>query len=131
MCETRHWFRWCGRPGLAVCQYCGRTFCDRHGARADDGQEICASGRCQRKKADLQRHFAYKEAVAARNREQRCGDPNCRAAVAGECSKCGGLFCRGHLEEAQIEEGRGLRTVILRASLCRHCGRRQALWRRR
>lgn len=129
VCEVKRFMRVCGQPGLAVCQYCGRAFCERHGGRHDDGQEICARDRCQRKKVELQEHFAYKNNVAARNREQLCGEPNCRAFGEGQCSKCGGLFCRGHLEAMQIEEGRGLQTVVLRASLCRHCRRRRKLWR--
>jgi hypothetical protein len=131
VCESKSLLRGCGQPSVAVCQYCGRAFCEQHGAAHDDGQEICARKRCQRKRADLEEHFAYKEAVVARNRERRCGEPNCRDMGAGECSKCSGLFCRGHLEDAQIEQGRGLQTVLLHASLCRHCRRRRKLWRGR
>lgn len=127
-CEVRRRFRVCGQPGVAICQYCGRSFCAEHGGRLRDGQEICSRPTCQRKKADLERHLVYKEAVARRNRERLCGNGGCGQRPAGQCSKCRGFFCFRHLEERETEEGRGATVVRRRASLCRHCSRRRSLW---
>lgn len=129
-CEFRRRFRACGLPGIAICQYCGRSFCGQHGARLADGQEICARSVCQRKKADLERHFAYRESVAQRNHERLCGDANCGQAPAGQCSKCRGLFCSRHLEKREIEQRRGGTVVRVRGSLCHHCLNRRRLWSR-
>jgi len=129
-CETKRFLRFCRRPAVAVCQYCGRSFCDAHGGRQADGQEICSRDRCQQKKADLVRHLAYREAVAERNRERRCGEPNCRSGGGGQCSKCNGLFCLAHLQQEDLEERQGYSRVVRRASLCRHCRQRRGLWAR-
>ena len=127
-CEIKRRFRACGRPGVAVCQYCGRSFCDQHGARQEDGQEICTRSICERKKANLDQHVIYQEAVARRNGEQLCGDETCERRMSGRCSKCGGFFCLSHLEERVVEVRRGSTAAEQRASLCRHCVKRRDLW---
>ncbi len=100
------------------------------GGRLADGQEICERATCQRKRADLERHLAYKQAVAGRNHERLCGRADCSEQAAGQCSKCQGLFCFGHLEEREIEERSGATVVRVRGSLCRHCLQRRTLWSR-
>lgn len=130
-CGIHRWFRTCGQPGAGLCQYCGRTFCERHGDRLADRQEICVRKSCQRKKADLARHVLYKESVAQRNGERLCGSAGCGRAPAGQCSKCRGLFCFAHLEDRQIEERRGSTTVRVHGSLCHHCLKRRRLWAQR
>ena len=35
----------CGRPATGACQYCGRAFCERHGALLEDGQDIAGERR--------------------------------------------------------------------------------------
>jgi len=127
-CEVSQRFRRCGRPGVAVCQYCGRSFCEQHGSRLDDGQEICRSPRCERKRVDVERHFAYRDAVAARNEARSCGEPACNRPPEGQCGKCQGLFCAGHLRPREIEEHRAHGSALVRASVCRHCDKRRALW---
>jgi len=127
-CEVRQRFRNCGQPGIAICQYCGQSFCAQHGARLADGQEICSRSTCQRKKADLERHFAYKEGVGRRNEERRCGEADCDEWPGGQCSKCGGLFCPRHLEQREVEQRRSATTTRVRGSLCRHCRKRRNLW---
>lgn len=129
-CEVRRRFRSCSKPGIARCQYCGRNFCAEHGLRLDDGQEICARPTCQEKKTDLEPFFAYKEEVAARNQQRACGEAECASPPTGQCSKCGGLFCRRHLQERLLEQRRGSTVVREPASLCRRCLARRRLWSR-
>jgi len=131
ICEHRRFLRGCDAAATAVCQYCGRDFCEVHGVTLDDGQEICLRSRCQEKRVDVERFFAYKERVAERNRSRRCGEPACERQAALQCSKCQGLFCGRHLEEREVEEGRGLATVRVRAVLCPYCQGRLPLWSRR
>lgn len=128
-CELKRRFRVCGARANGLCQYCGRAFCPEHGWRLDDGQEICSRSVCRRKKEDLEQHFAYKEAVGKRNQRQLCGS-DCEERPAGECSKCGGLYCYRHLEERELEQRRGSTVVRVRGSLCRHCNKRRRLWSR-
>jgi hypothetical protein len=130
-CEHRRFFHTCGQPGVAICQYCGDTFCGQHGSRLADGQEICYRPRCRRKKDDLDRHGIYKESVVRRNNERLCGDPSCDQPPAGQCSKCHGVFCHHHLEEQEIEVRRGPTVRRVRGSLCGHCRDRRRLWARR
>jgi hypothetical protein len=127
-CEITRRFRTCGRPGIAVCQYCGRSFCNDHGARLEDGQEICNETTCGKKKDDLIRHFAFKETVAGRNAKELCGDDACAAAPKTQCSKCKGLFCLEHLTERTLEAHDG---SVSRAAVCSHCHKRRKLWSRR
>lgn len=127
-CEFRRRFRTCGQPGIAICQYCGSTFCARHGARLAEGQEICARSTCQRKKTDLEQHLVYKEDVVRRNHERLCGEAKCEQRPGGQCSKCGGLFCLHHVENREIGERRGATLVRLRSSVCGHCFKRRSLW---
>ncbi len=129
-CEIRGRFRGCAQRAFAICQYCGRSFCGKHGGRLADGQEICNRSTCQRKQADLEQHYVYKETVAERNRGRMCGHADCDQQAVGQCSKCQGLFCVGHLQERQIEEGRGINVVRRRRSLCPHCLKRRSLWSR-
>lgn len=127
-CELRRRFRACGQAGIAICQYCGRSFCEEHGARLRDGQEICSRPICAQKRADLEEHTAYKQAVAQRNAERSCGREGCERQVSGQCSKCAGLFCAAHLDERAIEERRGATVVRVWGSLCPHCAKRRRLW---
>ncbi|OGO51288.1 MAG: hypothetical protein A2148_00345 [Chloroflexi bacterium RBG_16_68_14] len=127
-CRFRRFLRTCGQPGVALCQYCGDSFCEQHGSRLADGQEICNRPLCQQKKADLERYFVHKEAVALRNGERLCGNPSCGRAPAGQCSKCRGFFCLPHLEAQEVEERRGSTVLRVRGSLCRHCVSRRRLW---
>lgn len=130
-CEFRRRFRTCGEPGIAICQYCGSTFCARHGGRLADGQEICARSTCQQKKADLERHLVYKEDVVRRNHERLCGEAGCQQRPGGQCSKCGGFFCLSHVENREIEERQGTTSVRVRSSVCGHCFKRRNIWSKR
>ncbi len=127
-CGVSRRFRACGRPGVAVCQYCGRSFCSEHGDRLGDGQEVCHTKNCGRKREDLIQHFAYQAAADERNADQRCGQERCEVLPQGECSKCRGLFCIGHLQDREVETRDGIR---IRGSVCAHCHKRRKLWSRR
>ncbi len=127
-CEISRRFRACGRKGIALCQYCGRSFCDEHGDQLDDGQEICHQATCRKKKEDLTRHFEFKEAVSILNAEERCGRESCSQGPQSQCSKCRGLFCLDHLTERNVEMRDG---TVTRASVCDHCHKRRKLWARR
>jgi hypothetical protein len=130
-CQIKGRFRACGKPGIAVCQYCGRSFCEAHGTRLDDEQEICVRETCQAKKADVERFAVYKTEVVARNEQRLCGDPACALAPGGQCSKCQGLFCLDHLSEREIDQWQGGQMARVRGVLCPHCLRRRSLWERR
>lgn len=123
-------FGGCRGAAVAVCQYCGRSFCEAHGVRLEDGQEICARKRCQEKRSDLARHLAYKEAVAERNRQGLCGVAECHTRYGGQCSKCHGFYCLRHLQERQELVRKGMTTVARPASMCDHCWKRRPLWSR-
>ena len=126
-CGVSRRFRACGKPGVAVCQYCGRSFCDEHGDRLGDNQEICHTKDCARKKEDLEQHFAYRANVSERNATQRCGEERCGTQAQFECSKCRGRFCVDHLRERTVELRDG---ATMRGSVCAHCHKRRKLWSR-
>ena len=127
-CGMSRRFRSCGKPGVAVCQYCGRSFCADHGDRLGDGREICHTKDCGRKREDLIQHFAYQTTVGECNVVQRCGQERCDLEPQGECSKCRGLFCTGHLQKRDVRMRDG---TTVRGSVCLHCHKRSKLWLRR
>ena len=131
-CEVSPGFlKRCRRPAPTVCQYCGRSFCEEHGRRLDDGQEICSSTRCEQKRIDVEAHFVYQEEVAARNEGRSCGQPRCDDPLEGQCGKCQGIFCGYHLRPRVVEEHRAHGSAPVRVSVCPHCDKRRALWSRR
>jgi hypothetical protein len=130
-CQIKGRFRACGKPGAAVCQYCGRTFCEVHGMRLDDAQEVCARSTCQEKKADVERFMLYKGTATDRNERGGCGTAACGSAPGGQCSKCQALFCIEHLSEHEIEIWQGGSMVSVRGALCPYCVSRRRLWERR
>lgn len=126
-CEVSRRFRACGRPGIAVCQYCERSFYSEHGDRLEADQEICHTKDCVRKKEDVIQHFAYQAVVGERNATQRCGQERYDIQPEGECSKCRGLFCASHVKEQDVVMRVGTTT---RGSICAHCNKRRKLWAR-
>jgi hypothetical protein len=124
-CELSRRFRRCNAAGVAVCQYCGNSFCADHGERSANGQEICSQTTCTRKKEDLARHFAYREEVAERNQDSRCGQESCDSGPQVECAKCKGRFCLRHVQERtfNLRDGAPARGLI-----CSHCHGRRKIW---
>ena len=127
-CENTRLFRSCSQMGIAVCQYCGRSFCGKHGDPLEDGQEICHRRVCLRKREDLMHHFAYRDAVSELNESERCGTSDCAAPPQGQCTKCRGLFCFTHVIDRKIEVRDG---SIAQGSVCQHCHKRRKLWSKR
>ncbi len=118
----------CGGDSIAKCQYCGRPFCDRHGVRLKDGQEICARKECIAKRADLERHFAYKAAVGSRNDSRACGISDCGRELEAQCVRCNGLFCASHVHRREETVLENQIKVPRMATLCRHCSERRHIW---
>lgn len=127
-CDVKSGLFKCGAAASAVCVYCGRHFCRKHGVVRDLGEEICDSKNCVAKREDLERHLAYKETVLAFNRQHICGLDECRDEFASQCSRCKGYFCNTHVEAREmivVDEGiRAERLVIV----CRHCWVRRPIW---
>ena len=131
-CEIHGRFSRCSEAVVALCQYCGRRFCVRHGERLADGQEVCSREVCVAKKVDVAAHLVYKEAAMERNRSdgRPCGIDGCDSAFEGQCRRCKAYFCREHLEvhEDEItEEGMTFRTPV---RLCHHCWVRRPIWQK-
>ena len=129
-CQVRKVLFRCWTEPAGTCQYCGRSFCARHGERLEDGQEVCSRKFCVAKRHDLVRHLAYNEIVSARNEARCCGLEGCERTLAGQCSRCRGLFCSRHVEarEEPVLENRV--RVTRMATLCQHCWARRPIWLR-
>jgi hypothetical protein len=114
----------CGAEASAMCVYCGRTFCNRHGVVLEDGAEVCTRKSCVAKMDDLAVHLKYKEAVLQRNLERRCGLEVCDTEIQVQCNRCKGYFCAGHTQPwTETVTERPERT-------CRHCLARRPVWER-
>jgi hypothetical protein len=129
-CEIHGRFSRCNETVVAMCQYCGRRFCARHGERMEDGQEVCSRDVCVAKKVDVAAHLIYKDAALGRNRSEGrpCGIDACVNAFERQCMRCKAYFCRNHLEireDAVTEEGMQFRRPV---PLCRHCWVRRPIW---
>lgn len=114
---------------LGQCQYCARGFCAGHGRRLDDGQEICAAGRCEAKRIDVARHLEFKARAGEANSDGRCGLPDCAAAAGVDCDRCLRRYCGPHVAEVMISAVRGTERQAEVLKLCRHCRGRLELWK--
>jgi hypothetical protein len=127
-CEVKSGLFKCGDSAAAVCVYCGRHFCDKHGVIRDLGEEICDSKNCVAKREDLDRHLVYKESVLSFNRERICGLEVCESEWERQCSRCKGYFCVSHIEQREMmvtDEGIRAERLVL---VCRHCWDRRPIW---
>jgi hypothetical protein len=127
-CQVKGGVFKCGDAATAMCVYCGRPFCERHGVIGAEGEEVCNSKNCVAKREDLVLHLAYKQDVVVLNLERVCGIELCRVDFVGQCTRCKGYFCRGHIETrvmTVIEEGMPFERPVL---VCRHCWQRRPIW---
>lgn len=129
-CQVKGGLFKCGDAATAMCVYCGRPFCERHGVIGTDGEEVCDSKNCVAKREDLARHLVYKAAALELNRARRCGLDVCVEEFAGQCSRCKAYFCRGHVELREMmvtDEGVRAERLVL---VCKHCWERRPIWER-
>jgi len=125
----------CGDDRAAICQYCGRGFCSRHGVVFNDDQgvrqEVCSRKQCVAKREDLDRHLVYKAAVTVRNDRGACGVDRCGSELGTECVRCKGLFCQEHVRRREEAVFENQVKVPRMATLCRHCWARRPIWLKR
>jgi hypothetical protein len=127
-CQVKSGLFKCGAAASAMCVYCGRHFCEKHGVIRALGEEICDSKNCAAKRDDLDRHLVYKESVLTFNRERVCGLEVCEEEWTRQCSRCKGYFCTTHLEQREMmvtDEGVRAERLVL---VCRHCWQRRPIW---
>jgi hypothetical protein len=127
-CEFGRLFSRCHLPAVAVCQYCGRAFCNAHGDRFPNHDEVCARPVCQQKRADLLAHIEWKTKAVDRSNRGFCGIPDCDGERWGQCSKCHALFCERHLHDRNERIRTGTIVFSRPASMCDHCVARNKLW---
>jgi hypothetical protein len=127
-CHVKGGFFKCGDAANAMCVYCGRPFCERHGVIGAEGEEVCDTKNCIAKREDLAQHLIYKDAVLDLNRRRLCGLDGCSSEFVVQCSRCKLYFCGSHIETremAVIEEGMRFERPVL---VCRHCWLRRPVW---
>jgi len=129
-CQVKGGLFKCGVAANAMCVYCGKPFCERHGVIGAEGEEVCDSKNCVAKREDLARHLVYKDAVLSRNRQRLCGVDACGVEFLAQCSRCKLYFCKDHIETREmgvIEEGMHFERPV---AVCRHCWQRRPIWER-
>jgi predicted nucleic acid binding AN1-type Zn finger protein len=129
-CQLGTFLKRCHATAIGSCQYCGRTFCSKHGQHLEENQEVCARRLCQAKVADLRDHVIYRDQARVRSARGLCGAPDCSGPRTGQCSKCGALYCERHLHNRDEVVHRGLMSFSRPASFCDHCLARRKLWSR-
>ena len=123
-CQVKGMLTSCGAPATALCVYCGRSFCLKHGEVMEDGYEVCSRKLCVEKKLELREHVTYKGAVLERNRRRLCGAEVCQVELQVQCNRCRGYFCLTHTQP-------WLETVTEKPErTCAHCLQRRPLWDR-
>ena len=127
-CDLGGRFRSCRRPLLGQCQYCARGFCDQHGDRFGDRQEVCRRSSCQAKREDLERYDQFKVRTTARNDNNLCGIESCEESPPMRCERCGGHFCGDHLRQQLVEIVSGLERTPEIQRLCTYCVDRLSVW---
>jgi len=120
--------RSCGAPALSACVYCGRPFCQSHGARGEDYTDVCLGKKCRAKLSDLDAHRAWKRAAAVANLTSLCAREVCEERMRHQCSRCLLLFCAAHVEERYIMDIRVQPAKRVAAVVCRHCAGRRKVW---
>ena len=129
-CQVKGGLFGCKKATAGVCIYCGRAFCAEHGVLLEDHQEVCNRKNCAAKREDLAKHVVWRAAVYTRNREQQCGVEGCAQKPQGECSRCQGFFCEGHIDiRNDVEVVNNVQTPRV-VSLCEHCWMRRPIWLR-
>jgi hypothetical protein len=129
-CQVKGGFFKCGDTANAMCVYCGRPFCQRHGVIGSEGEEVCDSKNCVAKREDLAQHLLYKDAVLLLNRDRLCGVSGCGTEFLAQCSRCKLYYCQTHIQTRVmpvIEEGMRFERPVL---VCRHCWQRRPIWER-
>ncbi len=129
-CQLKGGLFKCGAAANAMCVYCGRPFCERHGVIGPVGEEVCDSKNCAAKRADLALHLVHKETVLVLNRQRLCGLDVCGIEFVAQCTRCKLYFCKDHIETremAVIEEGMRFERPVL---VCSHCWQRRLIWER-
>ena len=127
-CQVKSGLFKCGAAASALCVYCGRHFCQKHGVIRDLGEEVCDSKHCVAKREDLERHLLYREGVRVFNLQRICGLEVCHQEWANQCSRCKGYFCNSHVEAREMmvtDEGIRAERLVL---VCRHCWDRRPIW---
>jgi hypothetical protein len=127
-CGFGRLFSRCRRPVGAICQYCGRGYCDQHGSLGAADEQICARERCQAKVVDLAAHLIFRERALLRNRHGLCGIEGCMEERSGQCSKCEGTYCEQHLWDGTETVREGIVRFTRPAAFCEHCRARRKLW---
>ncbi len=127
-CQVKRGLFKCGDQATAMCVYCGRHFCQKHGVIRELGEEVCDSKNCVAKREDLERHVVYKASVLTFNREHICGLDACEEEWVRQCSRCRGYFCGAHIEQREMmvtDEGVLASRLVL---ICGHCKDRRPIW---
>ena len=127
-CVHGRFFSRCRLPAVGTCQFCGRSYCSRHGRAEPPDSQVCARERCHAKEADLLVHDVFRERALLRNRHGFCGMDGCLGERAGQCSKCQAVFCEDHLRNGNETVRQGLVRFTRPAAFCEHCYRRRKLW---
>ena len=130
VCRVKSGLFKCKAAAVALCQYCGRDFCRRHGEVLADGQEICSRRFCIEKRRDLEQHLVYKAAVQEQNEAGSCGVAGCRSSLSEQCERCRGFFCGRHVESRSELVLENQVRVPRMAALCSHCWKRRPIWTR-
>lgn len=121
--------RRCGRtPILSHCVYCGAPFCDAHGSRGPDFEDVCARARCVAKRDDVRAHRTWRQRQRAANELSQCAIESCGERMRVTCSQCGLQACEAHVDDYTITSRRTDPPTRVAAVLCDHCAARRALW---
>lgn len=120
--------RGCGRPALSTCVYCAEAFCERHGERGPDYEDVCSRSVCQRKRDDVAAHNAWRGRQMAANQLSMCANEQCQERMRHECSQCRLRFCAEHVSERHITSRVTMPPTRVLALLCDHCASRRDLW---
>ena len=127
-CELGGRLRGCRRRLSGQCQYCARGFCEKHGERFGEHEEVCERESCQAKKNDLLAYQQFKIEAAARNDTNRCGIDPCELRPETFCERCSAHYCIEHLSQHVVEVVRGFERAPEMLRLCTYCVARISIW---
>lgn len=121
--------RRCGRtPTESTCVYCGQAFCELHGERGEDFEDVCTRVVCQAKRDDVRAHRVWRDRQRAANQLAQCAIESCGERMSVTCSQCDLQCCEEHVGNHTITSRRTSPPSQVRVVLCDHCKERRSLW---
>ena len=99
----------CLDAAIADCVYCDRPFCEQHGERGEDYEDVCARTGGRELLRDIRTVVAWRARGGEANKRNQCPVDGCEEGMDHQCVRCRLLFCRRHVRGRPHPRGSAMR----------------------